>query len=46
MDEQENKTKVTIESESNKLNIPVNTVDTDRKNCSYCNKPFTKKIMV
>src|SRR5438045_8634479 len=40
MDEQENKTKVTIESEFNKLNVS----DTDHKNCSYCNKPFTEEL--
>ena len=40
MDEQENKTKVTIESEFNKLNVS----DTDHKNCSNCNKPFTEEL--
>ena len=47
MDEQENKTKVTIESEFNKLNISdnnFNPVNINHENCFYCNKPFTEEL--
>src|SRR5947207_15454801 len=47
MDGQENKTKVTIESEFNKLNVSDNNsnpVNTNHKICSYCNKPFIEEL--
>src|ERR1051325_837552 len=47
MNEQENKTKVAVESEFNKLNVSnkdFKSVNTDHKNCSYCNKPFTEEL--
>src|ERR1051325_3069581 len=47
MNEQENKTKITIESEFNKLNVSdndFNPVNTNHKNCSNCNKPFTEEL--
>ena len=42
-----NETQVPIESEFNNLNISdkdSNSVNTNYRNCSYCNKPFTKKL--
>ena len=42
-----NETQVSIESEFNNLNISdknSNLVDINHENCSYCNKPFTKKL--
>jgi hypothetical protein len=43
----ENKSQVPIESEFNKLNVSdkdSNSVNTNHKNCSYCNKLFTEEL--
>ena len=43
----ENETQVLIETEFNNLNASdkdSNSVNINRKNCSYCNKPFTEKL--
>ncbi len=37
-----NETQVSIESEFNNLNI--SDKDSNHKNCSYCNKPFTEEL--
>ena len=47
MNVQEDETQVLIESEFNKLNISNRDSDTViaiHENCSYCNKPFIKKL--
>ena len=47
MDEQENKTKITMEFGFNKLNISdenFNPISINHKTCSYCNKSFTEKL--
>ena len=39
-----NETQVSIESKLNNLNISNKDTNNLVKNCSYCNKPFTKKL--
>src|SRR5438046_6810554 len=43
----ENETQVLIETEFNKLNISdkdFNSVNTEHRNCSYCDEPFTEEL--